>query len=146
MFVHLKIWCNKLSYLEIGLTIMLIHIFCGNCGGLFVCLFSDFLFFCFFWFFSDWPYYIVSMTENQPNIFVSDVASFLLWSWRVPECDTPKYSTLAYGLFLSKGHWKLGDSGETLKTEQVFLLWRKFPFMNVISRPPTRNKRTLNNS
>lgn len=47
---------------------------------------------------------LLDVTQKQPNIFVSDLVSFFLWSWGVPEYCTPKYDTLAYGLYLAKSY------------------------------------------
>lgn len=52
---------------------------------------------------------LLGMTQKQLGIFVSNLASFLLWCWRVPEHAIPNYVTLAYGLYLTKHHWEPAD-------------------------------------
>lgn len=47
---------------------------------------------------------LLDVTQKQPNTFVSDLVSFLLWSWRVPEYSTLKYAALAHGLYLAKSY------------------------------------------
>ena len=71
------------------------------------------------------------MIQKQPNIFGSDPASFLLWSWRISEYAPPthKYAVLAYELFLAKDHWKLADIGKALKTGHKFSFYKGYTYL-----------------
>ena len=90
MFFHLKNQTlHSLSVLEIGLIFILLCILCRTC-------------FCFCFF--DWSYSIGSMIQKQPDIFVSNFASFLLWSWRISEYAPHTHTNM---LFWHMNYFKL---------------------------------------